>query len=137
MADSQNSKDQLSAKDLVDTFLKLNDTINFYWNFYVVSVSGLVFWMLSTEDSFKTKTQTVVTIGFVVFALMNASGLYKHYLFFNEIRQALAERLEEIEFSRPKIIRDLRRKIYLPHWVVLVIHAISDLIILIMIWRFS
>lgn len=134
---SDYSKDNLGVKDLVDVYLKLNDTINFYWNFYVVSVSGLVFWILNTNTPFDVETKSIISVGFTVFAFMNGLGIYKHYMFFQAIGVELTQRAKQMEFDT-KFLPEILDKVTLKHSKLRVgIHIMIDLILLTLIWTYG
>ena len=65
----------LSLKELCDLVLTLNDRINWFWNFYVVSLIAVLSFLSSQKFKLNKKQKLVLITGFVVFGFMNLMAL--------------------------------------------------------------
>ncbi len=67
--------DPLSTKDLLDFYFRCSDSMQTFWNFYITVVLGLVAFFASVKLP-KRPLALVITTAFIVFAIVNLSGLH-------------------------------------------------------------
>ena len=79
----------LPIKDIADLFVTATGRIEWYWNFYVVMVIALVGWLVSKDNPLTHQLKVTITIGYVVFVLMNLYGLWGSYTFTEALRMDL------------------------------------------------
>ena len=65
----------LNLKDLCDLVLNSNNEINWYWNFYVVSLIALLTFLGSKKFKLNKKEKTLLITLFCVFTVMNLMAL--------------------------------------------------------------
>ena len=63
------------TKDLLDFFFHCSDSMQTFWNFYITIVLGLIAFFASTKNPSKSMAG-IITIAFVLFAIVNLSGLH-------------------------------------------------------------
>ena len=76
----------MTTKDVADLFITSTGKIEFYWNFYTVTVLALIGWLVSTKRALVLRVKVLVTIGYLVFVAMNVLGLYGAYTFAEALR---------------------------------------------------
>jgi hypothetical protein len=125
----------MDPKDIADLFISATDKIEFYWNFYTVTLLALIGWLVSTKKVLLPKLKTLVTIGYIVFVLMNVLGLWGSYTFAEALRLDLLDAasvkpcilthaqavLSKVSYTNQRILA-------------LVIHAILGFFVLSVIW---
>jgi uncharacterized membrane protein len=79
----------MQTKDIVDMFLSALGKVEFYWNFYTVTVLALIGWMASTKAATVQRLRLLVLVGFCAFSAMNLLGLHGSYLFTESLQKDL------------------------------------------------
>lgn len=79
----------MNEKDVADLFINATEKIGFYWNFYVVMLTALIGWLVSTKTALSTSLKSLITVGYLVFVAMNIVGLYGSYTFAEALRNDL------------------------------------------------
>jgi hypothetical protein len=79
----------MEIRDIADLFIEATGKIEFYWNFYTVTVLALIGWLVSTDKVLRPGLKSLITVGYLVFALMNVLGLWGSYTFAEALRQDL------------------------------------------------
>ena len=79
----------METKDIADLFIIATEKIEFYWNFYTVTLLALIGWLISTKKQLRLGLKCLITMGYLLFALMNIFGLLGSYTFAEALRQDL------------------------------------------------
>ena len=79
----------MGTKDLADLLIAATGRIDFYWNFYTITVLALIGWMVSTEKPLAVRLKILITVGYILFAIMTLGALKTSYYFADAIRQDL------------------------------------------------
>ena len=80
---------KMETNDIADLFIAATGKIEFYWNFYTVTLLVLIGWLISTKKILRTELKCLITVGYLVFACMNILGLWGSYTFAEALRQDL------------------------------------------------
>jgi hypothetical protein len=69
----------LGLKDILEAAYKLNDWLNFYWNFYVAFTGVVIGWAFSSKgwSSAQRVFVTLFYLGFVAVSLHALAGTYQ------------------------------------------------------------
>ncbi len=123
-------------KDIADLYVTAVGKVEFYWNFYTVTLLAMIGWMVSTKNPLAPRLKVLITVGFLFFALMNLLGLYGSYGFTEAIRKDLLSVAE----LKPEILSNSRKALsensfeFQRHLAIL-IHVIVDGFVVWVIWR--
>ena len=79
----------MNIKEIADLFVISVDKIEFYWNFYTVTLIALIGWFVSTKKSLGPRLKLLISAGYLVFVFMNLIGLSSSYTFAEALRQDL------------------------------------------------
>ncbi|WP_045859093.1 hypothetical protein [Teredinibacter purpureus] len=79
----------MNTKDVADIFLFSIERIEFYWNFYVVSILVLGGWLASTSVKFTLQFRVLITAGYLSLSGMNLAALIGSYRTAEALRQDL------------------------------------------------
>lgn len=79
----------MTVKDVADLLLAATERVDFYWNFYVVIVIAVIGWLVSVKKALTIPLKVLVSIAFVIAAVMNFLGLYGSYTFAEALRTDL------------------------------------------------
>jgi hypothetical protein len=80
---------KMETNDIADLFITATGKIEFYWNFYTVTLLVLIGWLISTKKILRPGLKCLITVGYLVFACMNILGLWGSYTFAEALRQDL------------------------------------------------
>ena len=79
----------MSIKENADLFISSTDKIDFYWNFYTLTLLALIGWLVSSEKPLSRQLKLLISIGYLTFVAMNLLGLWGSYTFAEAVRQDL------------------------------------------------
>ena len=99
----------MEIKEVADIFLFSIERIEFYWNFYVVSILALGGWLASTSVSFTIQFKVLITAGYLALSGMNLVGLIGSYLTAEALRKdllALAAKNPDAIANTIKVLSD-------------------------------
>jgi hypothetical protein len=123
----------LSPQDILGAAYRLNDWLNFYWNFYVAFTGVVIGWVFNSKG-WSTAQRVVVTLfylGFVAVSLDALAGTY-------EALNAVAARLQEMLPQDDMLPKALMAKIGAKNKLLgLGLHLLGDGLVLVCIWRFT
>ena len=71
----------MDTKDIADLLVAAIGKVEFYWNFYTVTVLALIGWLASNDTTLTLTLKLLITVGYAVFVLMNIIGIQGSYLF--------------------------------------------------------
>jgi hypothetical protein len=79
----------MSIKDVADLLFAARERIDFYWNFHVVVVIAVIGWLVSFKRTLTLSMKLLVSVAYLVAAVMNFVGLYGSYTFAEALRTDL------------------------------------------------
>jgi len=124
-------------KEPLDIAISLGSVINTLWQFYLTVMLAVVAGLLFSDRRLKTNQKIMATIAFVLFAGFNLFILSKTYGVFNaaldEVR-AQAEKVGPGAFESESLSSELSTIKIADSWLPIVVHAIADIVVLILIW---
>lgn len=128
----------ITIKDVADLLFALRARIDFYWNFYVVVVIAVIGWLMSVKLTLTLPKKVLISVAYLIAAVMNFVGLYSSYTFAEALRTDLLRMAATTPLTDTRLI--LEQHSYLAQrlaafWTHLVIGAT----ILLVVWfaRFS
>ena len=125
----------METKDIADLFIEATSKIEFYWNFYTVTLLALIGWLVSTKKVLRPRLKWLITIGYIVFVLMNVLGLWGAYTFAEALRQDLLVSASATQGTLMHAQAVLSKMSYANQRILaLVIHAILGFFVLSVIW---
>jgi len=125
----------MESKDIADLFLTATGKIEFYWNFYTVTLLALVGWLVSTDLVLDTQMKTLITAGYLAFVVMNLIGLWGSYTFAEALRQDLliAAKADANTLTNAREVLS-RRSLTSQKTMAVVIHTLIGTIFLYGVW---
>ena len=78
----------MSIRDVADLLFAARERVDFYWNFYVVVVIAVIGWLVSLKKTLTRSMKLLVSVAYVIAAVMNYVGLYGSYTFAEALRRA-------------------------------------------------
>jgi hypothetical protein len=119
---------------MLNAAYKLNDWLNFYWNFYVVFVGVVFGWIFSAKaPGWQFIQQFVVTAFFVGFAAVSIGALARTYRALNQTSMSLKEKWGHDPF-KDAVLSKLSQRLWR---VEIVMHLIADATVIYCIWTFK
>jgi hypothetical protein len=79
----------MTIKDVADLLFAARERIDFYWNFHVVVVIAVIGWLVSFKRTLTLSMKLLVSVAYLVAAVMNFVGLYGSYTFAEALRTDL------------------------------------------------
>ena len=128
----------MSIKDVADLLFAARERIDFYWNFYVVVVIAVIGWLVSYKKTLTLPMKLLVSVAYVIAAIMNLLGLYSSYTIAEALRIDLLRMLATAPFVDTRIY--LEQHSYLPQRLAaFAVHLAVGVAILSVVWfaRFS
>lgn len=135
----------MELNNLISFALEIQGRVNFYWNLYIVGITGLLGWLVSGEKKFSREVKLLISVGFFIFVIINACSLIRSYDLLSAIVaevqsqvQSLSKigkdpfQTEGIEVFIKSFERFLSNRTYL--WTVTAVHLVLDLGILYILW---
>lgn len=123
----------MSAKDIADLFLEGTGKIEFYWNFYTVTLLALFGWFVTSSPSMNVRLKCLLTVAYLGFAAMNLLGLWGSYAFTEAIRHDLLSMpIPEMPHTRAALLAKSYES--QRNWG-LAVHLLVDAFVLLVIWR--
>jgi hypothetical protein len=123
----------MTTKEVADLLFAARERIDFYWNFYVVVVIAVIGWLVSVKRPLTLPTRILVSIGYMVAAIMNLVGLHGSYTFAEALRTDLLRMTAATPLTDTRSV--LERHSYLAQraWAFWV-HAAVGAAILLVVW---
>ena len=94
----------MEARDIADLFVTAIDKIEFYWNFYTVTLLALIGWLVTTKQALDRGLKLLLSVGYLIFVAMNLTGLWGSYTLAEALRldllAATADHAQRIEHAR-------------------------------------
>jgi hypothetical protein len=79
----------ITIKEVADLLFAARERIDFYWNFYVVVVIAIIGWLVSLKKTLTLSMKVLVSVAYLIAAVMNYLGLYGSYAFAEALRTDL------------------------------------------------
>jgi hypothetical protein len=76
----------METKELAELFITATGKIEFYWNFFTVTVLALIGWLAAGNHVLTLRLKILVTVGYSLFVMMNIFGLLGSYEFAEALR---------------------------------------------------
>ncbi len=125
----------MELKDIADLFIAATGKVEFYWNFYTVTLLALIGWFASIKKGIALRLKLLITVGYLLFVFMNLIGLLSSYTF------AEALRLDLLSASKtmPGTLENARavlsqRSLESQKTFAIFIHAILAISVLYVVW---
>jgi hypothetical protein len=128
----------MTIKDVADLLFAARERIDFYWNFHVVVIVAVIGWLVSFKRTLTLSMKLLVSIAYLIAAVMNYMGLYSSYTFAEALRTDLLRMAATTPLSDTTLF--LGQLSYLPQRLTaLLIHLAVGATILLVVWfaRFS
>jgi hypothetical protein len=128
----------ITIKEVADLLFAARGRIDFYWNFYVVVVIAVIGWLVSIKKTLTLSMKLLVSVAYLVAAVMNLVGLYSAYTFAEALRTDLLRMAATTPLTDTRLI--LEQHSYLvQRQVAFWTHLAIGATILLVIWfaRFS
>jgi hypothetical protein len=128
----------MDIKDVADLLFAARERIDFYWNFHVVVIIAVIGWLVSFKKTLTLSTKLLVSVAYVIAAVMNYLGLYSSYTFAEALRTDLLRMAATTALTDTTLF--LGQLSYLPQRLnALLIHVAVGATILLVVWfaRFS
>lgn len=123
----------MTITDVADLLFSARERIDFYWNFYVVIVIAVIGWLVTFKRTLTLPMKLLVSIAYLVAAIMNVLALYSAYSFAEALRADLLRMLATTTLADTQII--LAQHSYLPQRVAaLWVHLAVGAAILLVVW---
>ena len=127
--------DPISAKEVADMFVKATERIDFYWNFGLVFLTALIGWLISLKKPLTGLMKVLVSIVYIIAALMNILGLYESYTFAEALRVDLLRVASDYPQFLPNTRAALDARSFLPQRAIAIaIHVVVGAGVLVVVW---
>ena len=128
----------MTTKDIADIFLFSIERIEFYWNFYVVSILALAGWLASTSVNFSLQFRLLITAGYLALSGMNVLGLVGSYLTVEAVRKDLLHSANKHAADLENTIKILADNSFENRpFIAIAIHVVIGGLFLFAIWKKS
>jgi cytochrome b len=125
----------VEARDIADLFVTAIDKIEFYWNFYTVTLLALIGWLVTTKQALDRGLKLLLSVGYLIFVAMNLTGLWGSYTLAEALRldllAATADQAQTIEHARNILAG---RSMEAQRTLAFVIHGVLAMLVLGVIW---
>lgn len=123
----------MTITDVANLLFSARERIDFYWNFYVVVVIAVIGWLVTFKRTLTLPMKLLVSIAYLVAAIMNFLALYSAYTFAEALRADLLRMLPTTTLADTQII--LAQHSYLPQRLAaLGVHLAVGSAILLVVW---
>ena len=123
----------LTTDDVLGAAYKLNDWLNFYWNFYVVFTGVVIGWVLNSKD-WSDLQRMIVSVCFLGFVGVSLDAIWGTYQALGAATRQLRELVPADDIFAATLASHLGRA----HPTIgLALHVIGDLLVLLCIWMFT
>ena len=130
MEDRQASN-PINTNQIINAAFKLNDWLNFYWNFYVVFVCVVLGWTFSSKFTLEAPQKLVVVIFLFSFMVFSFVALKNTYTALDEISKILSNSKINNGSKENKFIDAILLKISQKTWKIeLLAHFLGDALLL-------
>ena len=123
----------MDIKDVADLLFAARERIDFYWNFQVVVIIAVIGWLVSFKKPLTVSMKLLVSVAYVIAAVMNYLGLYSSYTFAEALRTDLLRMAATTSLTDTTLF--LGQLSYLPQRLTaLLIHLAVGVTILLVVW---
>lgn len=125
----------MEVKEIADLFITATGKVEFYWNFYTVTLLALIGWLVSTKKVLASSLKLLITAGYLIFVLMNLIGLWGSYTFAEALRLDLlsAAKTMSDKLKNTQAVL-LQRSFESQKIFAIFIHAVLGALVLSVIW---
>jgi hypothetical protein len=123
----------LGLPEVLNAAYKLNDWLNFYWNFYVVFTGVVIGWVFSSKG-WSAPQRWAVTLFYLGFVGVSLHALWGTYHSLN----AAVMRLQQLVSTADPLLPVLVAQLGHSDWPVGIgLHVLGDALVVLCIWRFT
>ncbi len=124
----------METNQLLDIAFKINEVINYYWNFYIFVYAIIMGWLFTADIQWEFVKRAAVSVGFLLFAGINGTALHKHY------------ELLTFTFQELNAKTELGSSVFMQSFIttkgvgttgVIIIHTAMDIAMLSLIWFYT
>ena len=123
----------MTLNDVLAVAYKLNDWLNFFWNFYVVFTGVVIGWVFNAKG-WSTAQRIVVSVFFLGFVGVSLDALWGTYQALGAATQRLKELVPAGDAFAATLASHLGKA---DHTIGIALHVAGDLLVLACIWRFT
>jgi len=126
----------MEINDIAKLFIAAVDKVDFYWNFYTLTLLAMIGWLVSTDKPLTRPLKQLISFGYLLFVAMNIRGLLGAYTLAEAIRQDLLAAAS----ADPGLMRHTQAVLAQHPYdgaplMVGTIHALLGAVVLAVIWR--
>ena len=123
----------MNIKDVADLLFAARERIDFYWNFYVVVVIAIIGWLVSYKKTLTPAMKLLVSVAYLIAAVLNYLGLYGSYTIAEALRTDLLRMVATTPLTDTHVF--LEQHSYLPQRLVAFgVHLALGAAILSVVW---
>ena len=123
----------LTLRDVADLLFSTRERIDFYWNFYIISVIAVIGWLVTVKKTLTVPIKVLVSVAFVIAATTNLIGLYSSYTLAEALRSDLLRLAATSPLTETRLM--LEQHSYLTHRTAsLLIHLVIGVAVLLTVW---
>jgi hypothetical protein len=125
----------MDTKEIANFFVTAIGKIELYWNFYTLTMLALIGWLVSMKKDLGTGMKLLITVGYLLFAIINLIGLWISYTLAEALRQDLLVSAK----ATPEILKNTRAIISEISYdsqriLAFVVHVIFGVFVLSVVW---
>ena len=102
----------MEPKEIADLFLRAVGKVEFYWNFYAVTLVALIGWFVTTKKPLGGQLKLLIALGYVCFVSFNMLALWNSYDFAEALRLDFLAAIKKEAILLPKTVAILTRTSY-------------------------
>jgi hypothetical protein len=103
----------LTLRDVADLLFATRERIDFYWNFYIISVIAVIGWLVTVKKMLTVPIKVLVSVAFAIAATTNLVGLYSSYTLAEALRSDLLRLAATSPLTETRLM--LEQHSYLAH----------------------
>ena len=124
----------METSQLMEIAFKINEVINYYWNFYIFVYAIIMGWLFTADIHWEFIKRAAVSVGFLLFAGINGTALHKNYALLTTTFQEINTKTE------------LGTSLFMQSFIttkgigttgVIIIHTVMDVAMLALIWFYT
>ncbi|MGQ8367342.1 hypothetical protein [Glaciecola sp. 1036] len=125
----------METKDIADLFIIATGKIEFFWNFYTVTLLAITGWLVTKTNPLSLQLKILISLGYFAFAVMNILGLFGAYMFAETLRLDLLATSDACQSSLENTCQALSSHSFdVQKSMILPIHGFIGLVFFYIIW---
>ena len=123
----------LGLPDVLNAAYKLNDWLNFYWNFYVAFTGVVIGWVFGSKG-WSTAQRAIVTLFYLGFVAVSVDALWRTY----ESLSAAVTRFQQLVAADDPVAKALVAQLgHSDRLIGIALHLLGDALVVFCIWHFT